>query len=357
MVCIAAFIVFAIIGIFSLKYRQLAKKAWYCTAKRLTFRPCDSSFKDDVKASILSKVLIKHPKMIKKADIAIEITAAIIVILTFWSLLVLVRSGLDLFVYGTCDPHEAQSCVLDTTKSCTINSPSLSFVESVKELKVHTWIYNWFSDFGTSIAAIPDKIKNWNANDYLPSNPSYSKYSKGKPTALLIFDPGCRICQEDYIKLEKANFFSSHNLAYIAYSIKIVGKNTYEFKNSNLIVSYLEAVKLKKMKTSNQPVDWRIINRLFTLRSPDGLLWQNEFNDVLSEQDAKNTVISWLKEFGYSPSEIDQINQLAESNEVKSTIENNRNIVTDKIKTINIPSMIFNGQLHVGLLEYNSLLN
>ena len=77
----------------------------------------------------------------------------------------------------------------------------------------------------------------------------------------------------------------------------------------------------------------------------------------MSEQDAKNTLISWLKEFGYSSSEISQTIQLAESNIVKNTVEDNRNIITNKIKTINIPSMIFNGQLHVGLLEDNSLLN
>ena len=100
----------------------------------------------------------------------------------------------------------------------------MSFVESIKELKVHTWIYNWFSDFGTTIAAIPDRIKSWNADDYLPANPSYFKYSLGKPTALLIFDPGCQICQDDYIKLKKTNFFSLHNLTYIAYSIKMLVK-------------------------------------------------------------------------------------------------------------------------------------
>jgi hypothetical protein len=44
MFCIAAFIVFATLAIFSASFRPLAAKAWHCVLRRVTFRPCDISF-------------------------------------------------------------------------------------------------------------------------------------------------------------------------------------------------------------------------------------------------------------------------------------------------------------------------
>ena len=49
MFCIAAFIILALISIFSARYRKLAKKAWSCTLRRVTLRPCDTSFKEETK--------------------------------------------------------------------------------------------------------------------------------------------------------------------------------------------------------------------------------------------------------------------------------------------------------------------
>jgi hypothetical protein len=56
MFCIAAFFVLAFLGIFSARYRSLAKKAWVCTARKTTFRKCDTSFKEDTKSLLLGKL-------------------------------------------------------------------------------------------------------------------------------------------------------------------------------------------------------------------------------------------------------------------------------------------------------------
>ncbi len=56
MLCIASFIVFLILGVFSGYYRALAKKAWQCVGRRITFRPCDTSFADDVKGKLFGKM-------------------------------------------------------------------------------------------------------------------------------------------------------------------------------------------------------------------------------------------------------------------------------------------------------------
>ena len=66
MVCIAAFIVLIVVGIFvaflsifkrdlGKKYLKVLKKSWHCFTRHLTFRKCDTSFQDDVKTALLKK--------------------------------------------------------------------------------------------------------------------------------------------------------------------------------------------------------------------------------------------------------------------------------------------------------------
>lgn len=349
MLCIAAFIVFALIGIFSAKYRGFAKEAWSCTAKRITFRPCDSSFGDKVKNKMLAKVLLKQPKLVKPADIAINVAAFLIVILTIWSLLVIVKSGLNLFVYGTCDYHNSQSCALNTTKACSIDTPDPTFIESVETLTVHKWVYNWFKDIVVAVEAIPNRVKYWDATDYLPAHATYTYYKSTNKTALEIIDPGCEVCQRLYVAEKQVGFNKHYNVTYIPYAIKIPGQNKYKFNNSYLIVSYLEAIRQNPLKSSKGPVDWKIIDRLFTQRNRDNILWQSEFKNMLTADEAKNQLNAWLKEFGYNDQQIQNIVQATKSQSVQNTITANRNIVENKIKTINIPTIIFNGKMYAGV--------
>ena len=100
MFCIAAFIVLGLISIFSASKRQLAKKAWGCTLRRVTFRPCDTSFKEEAKSHLLARVANKTPRLVKVADIGIEIISFLLVFLTVWSLLIAVKSGLRFICLG-----------------------------------------------------------------------------------------------------------------------------------------------------------------------------------------------------------------------------------------------------------------
>jgi hypothetical protein len=65
MPCIIALIVFSIMGIFSASHRALAKEAFSCVFKRITFRPCDTGFQEKIKGKILSKLIIgaSHPSV------------------------------------------------------------------------------------------------------------------------------------------------------------------------------------------------------------------------------------------------------------------------------------------------------
>lgn len=354
MFCIAAFIVLLIIGIFSARYRQMAKKAWSCTARRITFRQCDTNFKDELKNKMLAKVAVKTPRLVKATDIAIEVGAVIIVLLTIWSLLVSFKAGLNLYVYGTCNPSNAASCSLGA-ESCSIETPTASFWTSVKTFKVHDWVFNEVKNWGKTFSAIPTRMQDWKAEEYLPANASYLKpYDASKPTALEVIDPGCQFCRELYANIEQTNFADRYNLSYVVYPIKGEGDG-YKYKNSYVISQYLEATKLNPLDDSEMPADWQIIDRLFTGKDSQDIQWQVKVNTILNNEQTRQLLDSWLKDFGYSDQQIASIKQATESSEVKEIIENNRHIVEDRIKTVKIPTIIFDGRRHDGLVSVDGL--
>ena len=65
MFCIIAFVVLSIIGIFNVSYRELAKEAYDCVFRRITRRPCNTGFKEKMKAKLVGKVL-NHSTIIAK---------------------------------------------------------------------------------------------------------------------------------------------------------------------------------------------------------------------------------------------------------------------------------------------------
>jgi len=353
MVCIAAFIILAIISIFSAKYRKLTGEAWGCVARKLTLRPCDSNFKDDVKNSILSRVVIKQPKMVKFTSVAIEVGAFLIVILTVWSLLVAVKSGISLYVYGTCEPSNAAACSLDSSESCSIDKENIGFWDSVIQLKFHVWLGNWLKEYGDAIVAIPTRIQHWESSDYLPQNATYkNKYDSSKPTAVDIFDPGCSACRKLYLNQIKYNFASRYNLAYIAYPIPLKSSdNGYKFKNSLLITQYLEAIRLNPLKSSDRSVDWKIMERIFGENDSKGVSWQYKIDNSMSNSDTEALLHKWLAEFGYGTNQVAQISEVAKSQKVANIIKSNKKLVTDKIKTVKIPTIIFDGRRYSGVIN------
>ncbi|MCL2451659.1 hypothetical protein FWD20_02165 [Candidatus Saccharibacteria bacterium] len=372
MVCIAAFIVLAIlvlslpiIRLFNKKVAdsiwKLFKKSTYCVSRRATFRKCDSSFKSDIKNSILKKVVLKHPTWVKPLSAIIEITSVLIILLTIWSLLVGVKSLVSLYVYGTCNPSQPSACMLNSTEACSIDSQTVGFFENPLE-----WTGNWFSEFGQAFAAIPTRMKHWEARDYLPENPSfYSEYDESKPVALDVLDPGCIVCRRSYVAKKESGFFDRYNVALLVYPIRD------RFANSYLVARYIEAARLvprqqletfmtmnsylptekelEAYKNYHRPIDWLIIDRMFTGQTADGDNFQNAFNYTYNDKEARQVLNGWLKDFGYYDREIAEITKLVDSSEVKKVIDQNRDIVDNRIKTKKIPTMVFDGKRHDGL--------
>ena len=356
MFCIAAFIILAIISIFSASHRKLAKKAWGCTLRRVTFRPCDTSFKEEVKSKLLSHVVKRTPRLVKTADVGIEIASFLLVILTIWSLLVALNSGLNLYVWGTCNPDKGSSCSLGA-ETCSIDKTQQSLWELTQQGKPWEWFINEASTFINTVANIPTRMQTWDANKYLPQNATYYfAKDNSKPTALEVIDPGCQVCSHLFKNIKSANFENKYNLTYIAFPIKnpdVAGK--YKFSNSYTVTQYLESIKMHPLGSLKTPADWQILERIFTWKDSNKVDYQIKINSSLNQAQTIDLIKGWLKDLGYSPDQIQQIATDATSQKVADIIDQNQHIVQTQIKTVKIPTIIFGGQRHDGLVDTTNL--
>jgi len=353
MVCIAAFIILAVLvlsipvlRIFNKKAAdtiwKLFKKSTHCFTHRVTFRKCDSTFKDDVKNSILRKVVVKHPDWVKPLSIIIEVLSIAIICLTVWSLLVAFKSGVSLIAYDTCTPVKPEACVVGNAEAC-------SAVSENESDNVFEWTINWFGEIGEAFQAIPPKFANWDVNNYLPENPEYyNKYDNDKPIAIDIFDPGCLWCKESFKNQLNNGFFDNYNVTMIPYALESNGE--FQYANSDLIVRYLEAVKIVQNQNSKESTQWQIVKRIFTETNEHGV-WQNDFNNYYDNSETKEILNKWLIEFGYSKSEVKKVIKLINSEEVSQNIEKNRDIVENQIKIVKIPTMLYDSKRHDGLYK------
>ena len=158
MFCISAFIIFAILGIFSARYRKLAKKAWICVARKITFRPCEIGFKEETKNIIIGKLILTRPRLARFLDRWIEIFATVFVILSIWSLLIVFQGGLNLFVYDTCSPKNVESCSLGG-ESCGVSVGQQTFIEAIKNFSVLSWTKEEALFLAETISRVPDRFK------------------------------------------------------------------------------------------------------------------------------------------------------------------------------------------------------
>ena len=356
MFCIAAFIILGILAIFSAKYRRMARQAWSCVARRLTLRPCDTNFKDEVKNRLLAPIALKKPRLMKAANIGIELAAFLLVVLTIWSLYTVVKSGLNLYVYGTCNPSNSESCNIGN-EACSITSAKPTFLGSIKDMRPQDWFVSEAKSFAETVTNIPTRMQNWKAEEYLPANVSYYRiYDPTKPTALEIIDPGCYFCKKLVTNQEEADFADRYNLAYIAYPItNPLNQDEYKFKNSMLVSRYLEATKLHPLKNATTPADWQILKKIFLGRDQDGYGFQEKINLELSNEETEGLLHEWLSEMGYSEEEAAIIKSTARSEKVARAIQENKRIVDERVKTVKIPTIIFDGKRHGGVLKVDQL--
>ena len=344
MVCIAAFIVLLLVGIFvaiisifkrdfGKKYLKVLKKSFHCFGKRIRLQKCDTNFSDDVKTTLLKKVILKKPKMVKPLSITIEIASVLLIIVTAWSIIEAAKAGLSLWVFGTCNVSQPSNCALGAD-SCGLDEDNL----------------NWFSEWGEIFANIPDRLKNWEVSHYdlsyafvVDENPNDKK-----SVALSIMDPGCSVCLQSYKNLKKnEKFLSNHQIRVVAYPIKNTN-GELRFKNSEIITRYMLAA---NEYTGTDDYSARIINRIFTEYDADGIIYQEVFNNRISNDEAKELLGLWLLEWGLNDDDVVSIRELLDSENITEKMKKNQSIIENEIKPKGIPTFIYDGGKHLGLFK------
>ncbi len=127
MICIIALVTFSILGLFSARYRIIAKEAFRCVFLKMQFKPCDTKLDQRIKSKITSTLLNRSPKLAKFVYKRFELLSWIFTIAMFVSLGYTIYSFYNLLVYGSCDPTGvcyitfiAGVCILDIEKYLAI---------------------------------------------------------------------------------------------------------------------------------------------------------------------------------------------------------------------------------------------
>ena len=346
MVCIAAFIILALIGgivaivsIFKPKvgkaYWKMFKKAWGCLWKKVRLQKCETGFKEDVKNTILARVIVKHPKWVKPLSAIIEVISVVIVIVAVWALLTAIKSLLAIWALGSCNVTKPSACSLGA-EVCSIDESEPSNVFEATG--------RWFTEWGEIFEAIPDKFRSYNAEDYDFNYVSINTSENAdKPIAVDIFDPGCSVCMMSYRNQKEAGFFDQYEVRLVPFAIQDAD-DSYKFANSEVIVRYMFAAEQIRSGLALE-----LIDHIFTEKDEEGVSYQTLFNDYYSRDEAVKALENWLKEAGFDKDGIAEIRKIADYPEITTKMSENRDIVENRLRVKGIPTMIFDGKRHTGL--------
>ena len=114
MICIIALVVFGILGIFSVKYRAIAKEAFDCVFKRLTFRKCTTGLDKRLKAQITGRLMNKTPRVGGFIYKYFELLSWIFTIMLILSIIWSGYGAYNFIRYGNCNGK-------DSTEYCIFN--------------------------------------------------------------------------------------------------------------------------------------------------------------------------------------------------------------------------------------------
>lgn len=352
MVCIAAFIILALVGIIvaiisifkrdiGVAYWKAFKKAWGCVWKKVRLQKCETNFKDDVKNTLLKKVILKKPNLVRPLSVVIEVISVLIVAVVVWALLVSIKSLLALWALGTCN--------VDSPASCSLSSESCSLGDDNVEKGFFEGIGRWFTEWGDIFAAIPDAIKNWRAEEYIAEPYLLIKKDSpedGKSFAVDFLDPGCSACLQSYKNQLSSGFFDNYNTVVLLYPIEI-SEGNYKFQNSNLTTRLIYATKFLDEKNNYGE---QILEKIFTEKTEDGVLFQSFFNTASAEE-VEKTIKSWLSSFGATEEETLEIFKLKDSESVTELMKKIKDLAENKVHIKGIPTLIYDGRKHLGRYE------
>lgn len=111
--CIIGLVVFGILGIFSAKYRQLAREAFECVFRMAQFKPCQGGFDDKIRREILSKAFQVHPSFAKYVNRYFGLLSWIFVVSFVISLFFTGQGIYNYAIYGNCNGPQGGFCIFD----------------------------------------------------------------------------------------------------------------------------------------------------------------------------------------------------------------------------------------------------
>jgi protein-disulfide isomerase len=112
--CIIAFFVFAVMSIFSAKYRPLAKESFRCVFRTLMLKPCDTGLDQRIKAEVVAAVLRFSAPLAKLINRYFTALTWLFVAITLISLAYTVLGIYNFYFYGNCDgPQAINACILN----------------------------------------------------------------------------------------------------------------------------------------------------------------------------------------------------------------------------------------------------
>ena len=127
MICLVALVVFGAFGLFSAKYRTIAKEAFSCVFRRITLRPCETGFDQKMKMNLVGKLSTRSKRAASFVYRRFELISWVFTIIMIASLVLTVSSLYNIAAYGTCDPVSPDGsggggCFLpsDTCTNCEI---------------------------------------------------------------------------------------------------------------------------------------------------------------------------------------------------------------------------------------------
>jgi hypothetical protein len=358
MFCIAAFVVLFICGIFSAAYRDMAKKAWHCVLRRVTFRPCDINFSEEMKGKLIGKIILVHPRLARFVDRWIDLFAWVFAGLSIWSLAMVSMAGLNLLVYDTCNPAQAENCSL-SGDACSISSYVPGFWELVRQGQPQQWFVTEAKTLSETIGLVPVRFRTWKPEEYISAGSrTYRPVDPAKGWALEIVDPGCHACADLFANIKASGFENRYNLAYLAFPIPDkTNWSGYKFMNSYLIATYLEAMKqvTPAHPSSDVPADWRLLETIYTGTDSAGVKWQERFNLKFDPDQTRRVLGEFCSEFGYSDKQREEIAKLAVSKEIAERLSAQKVIVEQRIHTVKIPTILFGGRRYDRVLTPRQL--
>lgn len=153
-ICIVALVVFSVLGIFSAKWRKIAKEAFECVFRMITFRPCVSKLDERIKSKVTAKLMKKTPSLARFFYKNFKVLSWIFTIAFFASMIYTIYGIYNLIVFGTCTPGSSETCVLS-------KAPSLLQTLTCYEAQI---VYGILTITVLAVLAIKYLLKNGKSN-------------------------------------------------------------------------------------------------------------------------------------------------------------------------------------------------